>query len=386
MADTSIAAHAFPQDDGTGVPDGSEDYDSAGFFGLLARSAGSEHAANGLAPSNVDATNEQTDITAGHAYLSADQQGASVQSGSQTAYDVGLPAGSDMTYVVVLPSDVVDLALDADAVNDVYLYVDPSQNDAVLLRHGSAVQSPEADATPKPALKLATVDTSAGTSTTLNRAPDLTVDALTAEAGDGGPAVDARADVRLATGQSIEDGGGARRISLTSGETEIRNEGGNLAALYRDGSKHELQAYSTTPVSIRDQEGGFTAVQYDTDPSAGVLRTPNAGARVEADGKPSSGEGMQLVYDLSNGFGEISPYDYGTSSFKDLRFRASLYDFSVTPADLRLATGQAIEDESGNSRLRLPSNQTVVDYAEGFAAIEIRNGTHLNLRPNSTTL
>lgn len=171
MTDTTISdAVAFPQDDGTGVPDGSEDFDSAGYFGLLAQQTNVEHIGNGLDFKNIVTTDgsETVDVGAGHAFLKADQNTTSVQSGSQETYDTDLPTGSEMMYAVVLPTDTSSLSLGNDNVNDLWLFIDPTSNDAVKIRHGNGLSSPESDATPKPAIKLGTVDSTGGSTTRAN--------------------------------------------------------------------------------------------------------------------------------------------------------------------------------------------------------------------------
>lgn len=162
MADQTIDdAVAFPQDDGTGVADGSEDYNSAGYLGLLAEWTGGSYVGGGLTFNQVDTTNEQVDVDAGHAFIT--EGGNSVQSGSQTTYDTTLPSTSDMTYVVVMPTEEADLNLDSDTDNDLWLAVNPGSNDDVYIRHGSGLSAPS-----DPHVKLGTVHTGDGTTTRAN--------------------------------------------------------------------------------------------------------------------------------------------------------------------------------------------------------------------------
>lgn len=159
MVDTNITdAVVFPEDDGTGVSDGSEDYDSAGHFGLLSQHQGGTYVGNGLTFDNIDTTNDTADIGAGHAFVEFDT--VTVQSGSQTTYDTTLPDPIVMT--IVLPTSVT-LQLDTDSVNDIYLATDPTTNDAAYLRHGSAVSQPT-----NPFIDLGTVDTTDGSTTREN--------------------------------------------------------------------------------------------------------------------------------------------------------------------------------------------------------------------------
>jgi hypothetical protein len=170
MTDTSISdAVVFPEDDGTGVPDGSEDYNSAGHFGLLSQHQGGTYVGNGLGFTNVDTTNETVDITTGHAFV--EFSSVTVQSGSGTTYDTTLPDAIVMT--IVLPSNIT-LSLDTDATNDVYLATDPTTQDGAYLRHGSAVTEPT-----DPSVLLGTVNTSDGSTTRASDNASPTFDTVT---------------------------------------------------------------------------------------------------------------------------------------------------------------------------------------------------------------
>lgn len=181
MTDTSISdAVVFPQDEGTGVADGSEDYNSAGFFAALSRYRGDgsyvgedTSGSPTLQFSNVDTTNETADVGTGFAYIM--EGGASVQSGAQQSYDTTLPVS--VPYVVALPSSIT-LSLDTDTTNEIWLAVDPTANDSVYIRHGSGLSAPS-----DPSVKLGTVNTSDGSTTRTNDLSDTTVDNLDANSG-----------------------------------------------------------------------------------------------------------------------------------------------------------------------------------------------------------
>jgi len=167
MTDTTINdAVVFPQDDGTGVSDGSEDYSSAAYFSALSKYQGygsyvgeDNTGSATLQFNDVDTTNEQVDVGTGYAYITEGNH--TVQSGSQTTYDTTIPI--DTPYVVMLPSEVVDLGLGTDNVNDLWLAVDPTSNDSVYIRHGNGLSAPS-----DPSVKLGTVDTSNGDTTRAN--------------------------------------------------------------------------------------------------------------------------------------------------------------------------------------------------------------------------
>lgn len=157
MAETTVSdAVVFPQDQGTGVAGGNEDFNSAGYFGSLARNVDGEHVGNGLTFTNIDTTNDTFDLTSGYVFIR--QSAVDVQSGANATHDTTLP--DDIIVVVALPSDVTGLSLDSNAVNDVYLYFASSAQDDATVRHGSSVSEPAG-----PGVHLGTIDSSDGSTT-----------------------------------------------------------------------------------------------------------------------------------------------------------------------------------------------------------------------------
>jgi len=85
------------------------------------------------------------------------------------------------------------------------------------------------------------------------------------------------AGLSVATGQSIQDGGGTDRLGFDSRGTRIRDasdrvvfEGGTFDAV-------QINAGSNQPFKLRDREGSFPALEYTTDSSApGTLELTNA--------------------------------------------------------------------------------------------------------------
>lgn len=234
MTDQTLPdAVAFPEDDGTGVSDGDEDYDSAAYFSLLSKYKGDgtyvgedTSGSATLQFANVDTTNEQVDIGTGYAYIM--DSGNSVQSGSQTSYDTTLPV--DNPYVVILPNTVVDVDLDADSVNDIWLAVDPTTNDNVYLRFGSGLSAPS-----DPSIKLGTVDTSSGSTTRPN---DLASNTLNTSVANN-----------LSVEDSLTDPSGVAHTAELADSVDIRtNEeiqdvvggliqaNGNISVTYDDGN------------------------------------------------------------------------------------------------------------------------------------------------------
>lgn len=165
MTDTNIAdALVFPEDEGTGIPKNKEDRTSAGHHALLAQHLQGSYVGQGVGFANVDTAGDSVDITQGHAFIEISN--VTVQSGGGPSYDTTLP--NPVVLAVVLPSDVTDLSLDTDAVNDVYLAVDAAANDGAYLRHGSSVSAPS-----DPSVKLGTVDTASGDTTRPNDDADV---------------------------------------------------------------------------------------------------------------------------------------------------------------------------------------------------------------------
>lgn len=100
-------------------------------------------------------------------------------------------------------------------------------------------------------------------------------------------------NLRLATGRSIEDGGGTRRFDLFQDATRIANDAGNGAVFARDGLATQFNAFANTPVRIRDQEGDFTALKYTTSSSSpGTLELANAVLDFQAGQASTTGDSM----------------------------------------------------------------------------------------------
>lgn len=74
-------------------------------------------------------------------------------------------------------------------------------------------------------------------------------------------------DLRLATGQSIEDGSGQDRFDMLGVRTGVFDSDGKVAILLAGGTGNVYRSYPDTPYRIRDQEGSFSAVEYATSAS-----------------------------------------------------------------------------------------------------------------------
>lgn len=211
-------------------------------------------------------------------------------------------------------------------------------------------------------------------------------------------------DLQIATGQSIDDGNGTTRLELLSSQTTLHNEDGTNAIKAEKGARLEANAYSSTPFIIADNEGSFDAVQYDTDGTAGRLHAKNAGIGVTGDHKNNAGivDGLNLRAIPSNNAVVIEAADPGVTAY-DIQYNGLLHDFSPTASNIRIATGQAIEDGSGTTRIGTTSGETFINNGDGntaarftsndtrlespdssFVAINIDDVDGVSLRTNGT--
>lgn len=156
----------------------------------------------------------------------------------------------------------------------------------------------------------------------------------------GSPVQVGASDLQLQTGQALEDGSGTARASVGTNTTTLNDDTGTAGLTLESGVAYQHEARATEPVQIRDQQGGFTGVQYDTDSTQGTLSLPNASL------------------DAQNGI------ENSTASFVEL------------PSDnLRLATGQSIEDGSGTTRVNLTTGTTDIHDTQGVIGLRILDGT-----------
>lgn len=187
---TVTDAVVLPQDSGTGTSS-KDDAISAAAAALLSRyNGGGDKRERGLDFANIDTTNETVDVTAGEAFIEDDSGSTSnergsggnpqIQSTSTSGYDTEIPENN--AYLVILPTDQTGLSLGTDNVNDVFLSVDPTNQNSVTLHFGNGISTPS-----DPHVKLGTVDTSDGSTTRAN--DKRTTGTVTASTGST-PAVD----------------------------------------------------------------------------------------------------------------------------------------------------------------------------------------------------
>jgi len=155
-------------------------------------------------------------------------------------------------------------------------------------------------------------------------------------------------DLDIDVGNALRDDTGQDRLSVESDRTRMRDDAGNPVFQALSGSLTRLSAFNGQPVEIFDSQASAVAVQYDTDTSAGTLSLPNA------------------TLDAENGIeNSTGPVEV------------------LSGNDLRLATGQAIEDGSGQSRFILKSGNTQIKNERGDRVFQAVGGRYTRLEANS---
>lgn len=176
------SAVVVPQSQGTGTPS-NDDAISAAAQAILASHEQGAYVKEGLGFANIDTGADQVDVTKGVCYVmdtststASERTGAgdpSLKSTKASGFDTELPA--DQPYAVIIPDGTIDLQLDADSENAVYVTVDvESQNSVTLVGTSGAAPA-------DPYLKLGTVNTSDGSTTRAADHPDPTFGDVTAD-------------------------------------------------------------------------------------------------------------------------------------------------------------------------------------------------------------
>lgn len=128
---------------------------------------------------------------------------------------------------------------------------------------------------------------------------------------EGGSVRVPNGNLRLATGQAIEDGSGTNRFALSSSVTSLTDENGNPRFEASQNFAAKIKARNGSPFVVTDVEGGFDALQYTTAASApGALEATNAEIRQGAASASNSWRmrflnGNANNIDVYNGGGEL---------------------------------------------------------------------------------
>lgn len=317
MADQVVSDAALvPHDEGLpNIADGNEDWGSAGLQMLLSQAVQSGSYARSdteLTFTNHDGANNEVDVTAGVAYLAMTGETVDVQSvlggSSPPAYDTTITAATLPAICVIVPSTQANLALQDNTLSQVWLAYATDGAVAGVSAGDVYLRSDDTGsvtAPPHPNVELGSVNPdNAGADTLINRFGSPTFENVTVNdtvtapnVGDGSIAqtldlgggsvtdttqdfVDLTGDgndLRLGTGQSIEDGSGTGRITFDATFTSIKDDDGTEFVRLSTGFDR-LNAYSDKSLILaEDQEGSFTGVQYITSASApGTLELANA--------------------------------------------------------------------------------------------------------------
>ncbi|WP_330633735.1 hypothetical protein [Halocatena halophila] len=171
MTETTITdAIVWPEDQGTGAPvDIAEgDWASAAYLGSIARARGTSGYVDAGIGLSYNPSDDTMDIGAGLAFVR--YTGSSTIQLTSSSYDASWDR--DLVFMVSVPA-VSNLSLDASAVNEIYLAIDPTVGDGARYRYGSAVSEPA-----NPHIKIGEIDTAAETTTELARGPVGSFDTL----------------------------------------------------------------------------------------------------------------------------------------------------------------------------------------------------------------
>jgi len=83
--------------------------------------------------------------------------------------------------------------------------------------------------------------------------------------------------IRISTGETIQDSAGTNRYEIAGSATRVNTDLGRSGITLSDGFNIRHDAYADTPIVVKDQEGGFNAIRYNTSNSTpGELELSNA--------------------------------------------------------------------------------------------------------------
>lgn len=183
-------------------------------------------------------------------------------------------------------------------------------------------------------------------------------------------------DLRLPTGNSIEDGSGTARFGMTSGRTTMRYTNGDLAFNANDTHGIRLHARSDN-LRIRDDVGSFDAVSYFASSSApGTLELTNADLNMNSNAiknidwtNSDDGSGSGLDADTVDGK-EASDLSGGKKIQRDVSGAA------ITVGTSR--SGYGVGGKTNSTEMLSWDNHTVKAKTNGFSGTVYASGTASN--------
>ncbi|AFH21853.1 hypothetical protein OSG_eHP11_00030 [environmental Halophage eHP-11] len=305
MTDTTISAAVVnPEDSGTGLTSGGNDFISAGYETLPRPDTAAIIGGCDLTP---DFGVPDVDLGAG--IVQVPNSGISVQSSDQTSFDTALP--EDGYQAIIIPSSVTGLGLDASAVNEIYLFHDETSQDSVTIRHGSSVSTPS-----KPSIKIGEVDTSNNTTSEqwrLARGGELTFpdesaidSAITAGLDAHRTIVDRATDVEYLTTSSSKIPIGQPVDEFAT--TEPRREQRSVVAL-ADTDSHEIALRVPDSSTVTVYRWGAFKVADGTAPTGlDVELYDDANDTVQASANTTGNSSPSGVASDTNNSGSVSVY------------------------------------------------------------------------------
>jgi len=301
MTDTTISSAVVnPEDSGTGLTSGGNDFISAGYESLPRSDTAAIIGGCGLTP---DFGVPDVDLGAG--IVQVPNSNISVQSSDQTSFDTSLP--EDGYQAIIIPSSVTGLGLDASAVNEIYLFHDETSQDSVTIRHGSGVSEPS-----KPSIKIGEVDTSSNTASEqwrLSRGGELTFpdeaaidSAITAGLDAHRTVVDRSTDVEYLTTSSSKISIGQPVDEFAA--TEPRREQRSVVAL-ADTDSHEIALRVPDSSTVTVYRWGAFKVADGTAPTGLDVELLDGGDTVQSSANTTGNSNTSGVASYTNSTGSL---------------------------------------------------------------------------------
>lgn len=187
----------------------------------------------------------------------------------------------------------------------------------------------------------------------------------------GNPVEIKNASLKIPIGQTINDGNDTSRFEMRSDGTFLRDDAGKTIIAGQSDQKNLAYSRASQPFTIYDADGSYDAVKYTTSSSSpGKLELTNAEID-HSDGDITNFN--NLIHSDSRGAFFVEDPTDGIlfSYYKPQAGTSTRLDLTGQSANLRLSTGQSIEDGGGNKRFILNSNLSQICDSEGNRKIRM---------------